>query len=135
MTLHSSLRLQRHVYELAAAFDVRVLELVEAAPETAAASPQLRAIRIGLIHDETTYAVALHELGHLCSPTGDLSSQRGDRYALSLTEEEAAWAWARHYALDWTESMEAVKTWALSTYLAAAPVAPKPPKKVDWSKD
>jgi hypothetical protein len=35
---------------------------------------------------------------------------------LQLDEERAAWDWARHYALIWTEEMERSAVWALNSY-------------------
>jgi hypothetical protein len=40
-------------------------------------------------------------------------------------EEEAAWSWARHHALEWTAVMESVAEWALSTYYRQP--SPPPP--------
>jgi hypothetical protein len=35
---------------------------------------------------------------------------------LTLTEEESAWTWAQHYALEWSAPMQSVMDWALGSY-------------------
>ena len=89
-------------------------------------------IRIYPVIDETTYAAALHELGHLCSPTGMLSHEQSEsmqRYRqpvtlrdvrLTLVMEDAAWTWAKHYALEWTPLMQHTAQMNLETYLREA---------------
>jgi hypothetical protein len=150
-----SILLQRHVYELAAAFGVAVIEhdddptlarAVSGEDLAKAGGPNQNTIAFGRIVDRTSYAVALHELGHLCAPDGYLGREKGvgvRRVALTIHEEEAAWAWAQHYALEWTEEMEAVKQLALSTYTTSprrrpAPKPAPPPAPpftpIDWSK-
>jgi hypothetical protein len=136
MTLQPTKVLRQHVYDLARAFDVRVVE-TDMPPDKAGANVQHRLVFIGNIIDETTYAVALHELGHLISPTGALHDG-GPRasHGLTLHEEESAWTWARHYALDWTPAMEYVAQWALSTYTQRTDTTgPLPPsaEHIDWS--
>ena len=141
-TVPSVATLQAHAHDIAQAFDVRLVECAALQPHEAFAHPRLRAAFVGTIVDETTYAVALHEVGHLASPTGVLRTVvDGDTRNLSLDEEDAAWHWARHYALVWTPVMDAVAHWAEGTYQAAAksaappaPVAPKPQSRIDWSK-
>lgn len=115
----------RHAQDLAAAFRV-ALCIMDIAPEQAGANctPQgeyLGVVKCGRIVDDTTYAVALHEMGHVLAPLGELIEHRRNLTGISalrvmLIEEHAAWNWARHYACDWTPAMEQVKVWALSTY-------------------
>ena len=112
MTIPNLQRLRQHVYELAAAFEVRVVE-TDLPPDRAAAEPNLRVVVVGRIVDETTYAVALHELGHVVDANGQ-------QHTHQLLAEESAWAWARYVALDWTDSMTSVEQYALGTYHAAA---------------
>ena len=140
--------LQQHAHDLARAFTARVIESDQLRPEEAFAASHLRLVVVAPIVDTTTYAVVLHELGHLAAPTGSLPTGVGaDRRALTRVEEDAAWTWARHYALIWTPEMEAVATWAEGTYHApprptpppaAAPAAvgPKAPPtdRIDWTK-
>lgn len=123
-----------HARELAAAFHVELFESDEAAPESARAAqialqpghdPIAKAVFVRTIFDETTYAVALHELGHCLSPMGarplakqGLSPDMVEFWNVTISEEEAAWDWAQHYALEWTGPMQGVKDWALQTYRA-----------------
>jgi len=149
MNHYTARDLQRHAHELAIAFDVALHENPELAPEQAFGVAPLRAVMIAPIIDETTYAVALHEIGHLASPTGVLRhvTKDGDVYqAVSgssanvlCIEEDAAWQWAQHYALDWTPAMDAVKTWARGTYDAPPPSLQQPrplatgKKTINWN--
>ena len=55
-------------------------------------------IRIVPIESETSYASALHEIGHLRG--------RHQRSRSTLVRERWAWEWARANALIWTPSME-----------------------------
>lgn len=91
-----------------------------------------RFIRIAPITGHTGYAIALHEMGHGLAPNGNLSSElspttrdmRGYEtlrdVRLKLEEEEAAWEWAHHYALDWTVEMEQVMVIGLGCYARIA---------------
>lgn len=106
--------------------------------------PGRRAVFCAVITERMTYTVALHELGHLCAPLGVLAGVDGDGANLLRDQEDAAWAWARRYALEWTPDMEALAQWAEATYQvppAAAPADPAPaPERspvrqhIDWSE-
>jgi hypothetical protein len=132
----TALDLQAHARQLAAAFDVRLIEAPVLKPEEALCLSHLRVALCHPIIDETTYAVALHEMGHLASPTGVLrSAVNGDIGRLMRDEEDAAWTWARHYALIWTPAMQAVATWAEGTYAPrpATSTTPEPARKqINW---
>jgi hypothetical protein len=148
-----------HIHALAQAFDVHVVETSIAPHEAFAGSGRVfhphpatadpaeriivgceRLIVVGRIHEETTYLVALHELGHHLAALGKLHGQRGDPANLRRIEEDAAWEWAKHYALEWTPVMAQVATLARASYdnpPAAkpdppAPVAPIPIAWEDW---
>ena len=138
---------QAHARELARAFNARLIESDQLKPEEALALPPLRVVLCAPITERLTYAVALHELGHLAAPLGALRAVvAGNRENLRRDEEDAAWAWARHHALEWTPEMEALAQWAEATYHqtppAAAPADPAPapdsPKpvgqQIDWSE-
>jgi hypothetical protein len=132
-------QLQQHARDLAAAFSIRLVETTQVQPHEAFAAPHLRLVVATPVVDETTYAVQLHEMGHLCSPLGAIG--RGvvdaDVSRVKQLEEDAAWTWARHYALDWTPAMDAVATWAEGTYHAAPAQQPptrKPQPQIDWSR-
>lgn len=151
MTLKSPDALRAHAHDLAKAFNVRLIESDQLEPDEAVALKLWNGIVLCTpIVDETTYAVALHELGHLLSPLG-LARSAGvqcERGNLQRLEEDAAWTWARHYALEWTPVMDAVASWAEGTYAEQpaaptgpaypepynpAPVAPDQLKKIDWT--
>jgi len=120
-----------HARALAQAFGVDLIEEDAMKPEGAFAAQlslpgiHLKGVAIHPIRDETTYAVALHEIGHCLAPLGSLPFEK-QRFApdsveyanVSIVEEEAAWEWAQHYALEWTQPMQGVQDWALGTYAA-----------------
>lgn len=125
-------RLQTHARELSRAFNVRLVESDQMRPHEAIALPHLRLVLAAPVTEETTYAVVLHEVGHLVSATGFVRGGAVDGAAINLVwlEEVSAWEWAKHYALDWSPAMEAVKAYALGTYeraRAARQPAPAPP--------
>jgi hypothetical protein len=67
-------------------------------PDKARAAFQLNEIWIPAIKSKISYAVALHEIGHMLG-----------RHRLSphiLTRERDAWRWAKAHALVWTPAME-----------------------------
>jgi hypothetical protein len=111
--------LRQHVLSIALSFQVVLVELdiptVEAMmmPIT----PDFRAAFVAPITDEITYAVAMHELGHAVAPAGCLRfAQQSVTRSSLITEELAAWEWARHMALDWSPTMHHVATLALRAY-------------------
>lgn len=110
---------RQHAHAIAKAYGVRVLEISDLPVDDAGASPDLRAIRVRTITDDASYAVAMHELGHLCALNGAVHERHEFQTDLSLVlvEERAAWEWAEHYAIDWTTGMEQAKRLALTTYV------------------
>ncbi len=62
------------------------------------------------IKSAVTYAIALHELGHILGP------QRGRL----LNREWQAWEWAIANALEWTTPMKVTAKRCLCSYLAKA---------------
>jgi hypothetical protein len=125
-------KLVKHAYELAAAFDIDLVLMEDLPPDTAVAmfhpDGKQRGVMAKVITDETSYAVVLHEMGHHLAPCGFLRKgmkepapgchprERHRWINLKLMEEEAAWAWARHYALEWTTAMQMVELQAYGTY-------------------
>lgn len=115
-------RLAAHVRALAVAHDVMLVEEALMPLDQATAVCGLQLVLTSPVVDDTSYAKALHEMGHLLAPLGNLgrevkraaTNQRA--MALTLESELAAWEWAEHNALDWTTGMEQVKLWSLSTY-------------------
>lgn len=144
----TTLDLQRHALDLATAFDVRLIVDARLKPEEALGLPRIRVALCSTIIDETTYAVALHEIGHLAAPAGVVrQAATSANSALMIVEEDAAWAWAKHYALVWSPAMQFVMDYAMGTYErhdaqqrqrstpppAPTPVAPLKPS-IDWKK-
>jgi hypothetical protein len=144
-SVERTLRYARHITELAGAFRVKVSLLPPGAPPHEAAAGFVRADRdkpaherrrcivIPPVTDETTYAAALHELGHCLSPTGHLNEFAGSRdmvttnrmstlrdVRLKLEGERSAWTWAKHYALEWTPVMDALANDCMDSYLKLA---------------
>lgn len=89
------------------------------------------AIVVAPFTNETDYAIALHELGHILHPNGstpELMSPSMRRRArerrpacvrdmdVLLMNEESAWDWALDHALDWTPAMQQVKDICLGKY-------------------
>lgn len=135
----TSVQYTEHAYALAAAFHVRLVLLRGVSPSTAAAdvrektkknSVEIKTVYAKLITDDTSYIVVLHEMGHCLAPLGALTRllnltephkcstwQELFRYVdTQIESEEAAWEWARHYALEWTVGMEQVKLQSMDTY-------------------
>lgn len=116
--------LAQHARQLATAFGVQLLEVL---PDRRASVAQRLTLRQGSLYrearfavvapivDEATYAIALHEIGHLAAPTGMLPPDQLTP-GLKLEQEHAAWSWARHYALIWTASMEEAEQFGLQTH-------------------
>jgi hypothetical protein len=129
-------RYAQHVRDLARAFGIHIREDVNMAPHQAGAGhlrgdTSRRGIVIVPVIDESTYAVALHELGHCLSAFGMVNLHEGSKtmratnqlssrrdVLLQLEEERAAWEWAHHYALEWTDIMSYVERYAIGTYEA-----------------
>jgi len=83
----------------------------------------VRGVQIHPVIDETTYCVALHELGHWCAVGGMVVTPAGltpfQMQCHKMDQEDAAWQWARANAMEWTPPMEAVYVWARETYRRA----------------
>lgn len=134
-----------HVEQLSKAFDIGMVFDDELNRETAAAIrfegrtiselDRWMGICEKMVHtrpivDETTYVVALHEIGHHVAPNGyclRVKPRIGchprevfEWAAAKLVAEEAAWEWARYYVEQvfyWTAAMEQTKQYAFETYL------------------
>lgn len=70
-----------------------------------------RLIKIRPVKTAITYAVALHEIGHILG-----ARQSGTR----MDKEVGAWEWAEKNALEWTPTMSATRAKALRSYLTWA---------------
>ncbi len=66
-----------------------------------------RRVNIRPVKSPVTYAIALHELGHV------LGHQSGRR----IDKEVQAWEWAKAHALVWTKRMQETKQTALASYV------------------
>lgn len=134
MTLSREARFAKHITDLAAAFHVRLL-ISQHVDHCGASRDDAGRNRVLImpVTCEVTYAIALHELGHCCSALGMVTNTEASpryrmlrRYAtkrdvkLQLLEEQAAWEWARHYALEWTDVMASVERMAYDTYKSNA---------------
>lgn len=126
----------RHVRQLADAFGLVLVVDPFMPPERAVSWAKVfektgqifaAGVTIAPVTDETTYAVALHELGHRLSPLGSIRLTNRlvtvSDIRLQLEEEEAAWVWARANAWPtWTDVMESVAQMSLKRYYAVARV-------------
>ena len=74
-----------------------------------------RLIKMRPVKSDITYAVALHEIGHILGPR-----QSGTR----LDKEVGAWEWAEQHALEWTAAMSEKRAICLRSYLAKAARSP-----------
>lgn len=112
-------QLRAHALGLASAFNVMLVFVPDCERHEACSTLvyQRRVVLARGIDDETSYAVVLHELGHVLSAWGMLRTAKTlDNWNLVIEEERAAWDWARHYALEWTVAMASVERYAMSTY-------------------
>lgn len=79
--------------------------------------PKNRRICIRPVVDDVTYAVAMHEMGHILHPDGHLRNRGLEfTYALIQREERNAWLWAANHAVAWTRDMHLLAIEALATY-------------------
>lgn len=123
--MHDVNRYRNHLYQLTQTHDIRVMEALGAPPEMNEAHPKLRRIVVAEINNDTSYALALHEMGHVVSPDGHGKSHGLCRKCCQdpmymydlLTEEFAAWAWAREQAIEWTVGMEQTEKYCIMSYL------------------
>lgn len=121
-------QLRTHLYEIVNTYEIIVAESLKAVHDPldrdGSCIPFLRMINIPKVHDDVTYATAMHEIGHIVAKHGHGYS-RGlqtnfdspiEMYDM-LTEEHAAWEWAQQNAIEWTPAMEERKQWAIGSYL------------------
>lgn len=135
--------LHRHVLELGRAFNVTIDETAKAAEFSHARQDcdmrtgAIMAARIVLprIDSVFIYTIAMHELGHCVDPLGTVGgdevirkygrnvpiqqAQNMRELNLHYTCEEAAWNWARHYSLVWTDESDRAHRLGMDTYWLA----------------
>lgn len=75
-----------------------------------------RRIKIRPVKSAVTYAIALHEIGHILG-----LRQNGSR----LDKEAGAWEWAIQSAIEWTPAMTQVMQKCLQSYLAKVERSPR----------
>ena len=92
-----------HISELAAEHDIEV----EGHSSGGRAYRRRRRVKIRPVKSPVTYAIALHELGHIL---GRNSGRRIDK-------EVQAWEWAKANALVWTKRMNDTKRDCLISYV------------------
>ena len=120
--------LMQHARKLAAAFNVRLVEDSGASRTDAHSYPAepdgewAGMVTCHPVDDETSYAICLHEIGHIIAPAGmmNYTDADGDDQRLvrmKLVAERAAWQWAKHYAVTWTASMEQARRFGLGSYV------------------
>jgi hypothetical protein len=73
-----------------------------------------RRIKITPVRGAVSYAMALHELGHLIADGA--SGRKNQR----LVKEMRAWQWARKHAAIWSDRMDATMQTSLRSYLHRA---------------
>jgi hypothetical protein len=107
-----------HIQQLARDYDVTLLIDPYLDPKRASSEPVDRRVLLPPITDATTYAIALHEIGHVASghtmPSAFIYLIGGGRAVMSVEME--AWRWARQHALEWTPEMTAIEQWGLDSY-------------------
>ena len=113
--------LNRHVIALAIQHGVNVVARQVGGGGCAHAAT--RTIEIPPVTDETSYAVALHEFGHLLSPDGDSRQYRhviSGNSLIAIGGEIGAWRWALKHAQVWTRGMQDELYRCLLAYAGAA---------------
>jgi len=112
-----------HIAKLSHDHQVAVLQDPNMTPDSGYALGQLGTIVVAPVIDETTYMVAMHELGHVLAPNGhghiDAGLSPFKKVAALMDQEDAAWAWARANALVWTDLMEHWAQYSRETYRKA----------------
>lgn len=107
--------LAKHIRDTARSNAVKIKKYVrlQGDPRTlqAYSNDEERWIEIPAVKSRVSYAIALHELGHILGPWQDRS----------LIEREAgAWKWARAHALVWSKAMDVTMHKGLQSYLDVA---------------
>lgn len=77
---------------------------------------RLRRIKIRPVKSAVTYAVGLHEIGHI------LGARQN---STCLDREVGAWEWAREHAIEWTSAMNEKMQKCLQSYLRKAERSPR----------
>jgi hypothetical protein len=89
-------QMREHVMTMSRTMDIVVIWCER--PSRAVAMREFEEVHIPRIKSTTTYAIAMHEMGHLFG--------RHQQSKRTLVRERWAWEWARKNALIWTVGME-----------------------------
>lgn len=126
-------RYRRHIIDLCRAFGLFIRPIKDPTRSGAGMtrSKRRRGVFLTPVIDESTYAVALHEIGHCLSPLGMITHTEGSLtmrrspdarpatrrdVLLQLEEEYAAWEWAHHNAIEWTPLMAQIEMMSRGSY-------------------
>jgi hypothetical protein len=122
-------RYRQHLFQLAHRHHLCLTEAAQHARDEAFADVQNTMVQIFPVTDDTSYAVALHEMGHIVAKDGHggwratKHTTVGETIAMlevaaydRLTEECAAWAWAEAQAVEWTAGMAQTRRYSEGTY-------------------
>ena len=107
--------MRRHVEQLTADLPVapgKVKRLHQPKALRDPGSGEVLELQLPAIRSESSYATALHEIGH--------ARGRHQQSRARLTRERWAWQWAHENALIWTDAMERARIKALAWYEAKA---------------
>lgn len=99
--------LAAHIAQLA---KLHAIEIAPRASYGGRAFKRTRRVCLRPIRSQVTYAVALHEIGHVA----------GRQPRTRLDREAAAWIWARSNAIFWTDAMQAKMMDCLRSYARKA---------------
>lgn len=103
-------KLKAHVHQLCRKNKIRI-RYAKKLKRQGHANFDLREIEIRPVLSHTTYAIAIHEIGHLLNRS----------QSRPILEQEAlAWLWAKKHALCWSPTMERVMRRGLQSYLDCA---------------
>lgn len=113
-------QLNAHVIDLVDKHGINVTRIHEV---RGAAHSGDRRIDVPACTNETTYAIVLHEIGHLVSPDGDSHQypyEIKDGCCIAPGGEAGAWRWAIDNALQWTVEMHRKLYQSLYSYSLSA---------------
>lgn len=117
MTPNTLRALQVHLDGLSLKHDVRMV-YTPMDMRSSCADCEAREVFVPPCDSFATYAVALHEVGHVVAPGG--RRYAGATAQQKLRTEQVAWQWARVNAICWNEAMTEVERYGLGGYEQAA---------------
>jgi hypothetical protein len=101
--------MRQHILDLCTERDIAI-EWHEGRSDHAFALSELEEVHIIPIRSAVSYAIALHEVGHILG--------RRQRSRSTITRERWAWRWAKQNALRWTPAMEQTMRASVAWYEA-----------------